>query len=250
VEILGIDVGGSGIKGAPIDIKDGELLAPRFRLPTPEKAKPKPVATTVAKIAKHFKWDGPIGCGFPAAVQHGVARTAANIDQRWIGKDVAKLFSKKCKSPVIVINDADAAGLAEMAFGAGKDRKGVVLIVTIGTGLGTSLFTDGVLLPNTELGHIEIDCEDAELMASDAARKREDLSWTKWAKKLNLYLTSLEKLIWPDLIILGGGASKKFLKFRNHLSVKTEIVPAATLNEAGIIGAALAGKRLLPTGSK
>ena len=244
MEVLGIDVGGSGIKGAPVDLKKGELLAPRFRIPTPKKAKPKPVAKTVAKIAKYFKWEGPIGCGFPAAVQHGVARTAANIDDSWIGTNVARLFSKNCKCPVTVINDADAAGLAEMAYGAGKNRKGVVLIVTIGTGLGTSLFTDGVLLPNTELGHIEIDCEDAELMASDAARKRDDLSWKRWAKRFDIYLTNLEKLVWPDLIILGGGASKRFDKFLPLLTVKAEIVPAATLNEAGIIGAALAGKRL------
>lgn len=241
MKVLGIDVGGSGIKGAPVDTKNGELLAPRFRISTPEGARPKPVARVVAEIAREFKWDGPIGCGFPAAVQHGVARTAANIDNRWIGTNVAKLFSKASRCPVTVINDADAAGLAEMAFGAGKGHDGVVLIVTIGTGLGTSLFTDGVLLPNTELGHIEIDCDDAELMASDAARKRDDLSWRKWAKRFDVYLTSLEKLVWPDLIILGGGASKKHQKFFKYLSVKAEVVPAATLNEAGIIGAALAG---------
>ena len=242
MQVLGIDVGGSGIKGAPVDITTGKLLAPRFRIPTPEKATPKPVAKTVAMVAGHFKWEGPIGCGFPAVVQHGIARTAANIDRRWIDTNAADLFSKKCKCPVIVINDADAAGLAEMAFGAGVGKNGVVLIVTIGTGLGTSLFTNGVLLPNTELGHIEIDCEDAELMASDAARKRDDLSWRRWAKRFDLYLTNLEKLVWPDLIILGGGASKKFEKFQHYLTVKAEIVPAATLNEAGIIGAALAGK--------
>ena len=185
MKVLGIDVGGSGIKGAPVDTKKGKLLAPRFRIPTPEGAKPKPVAKVVAEVAKHFEWDGPIGCGFPAAVQHGVARTAANIDDSWIGTDIEALFSQKSGCPVSVINDADAAGLAEMAFGAGAGRDGVVLIVTIGTGLGTSLFTNGVLLPNTELGHIEINGEDAELMASDAARKRDDLSWRKWAKRFD-----------------------------------------------------------------
>jgi polyphosphate glucokinase len=240
MNVLGIDVGGSGIKGAPVDTVKGEMLAPRFRIPTPNGARPKPVAKVVAEIAKHFDWEGPIGCGFPAAVQRGVARTAANIDQRWIGTDVAELFSKKSGCPITIINDADAAGLAEMEFGAGKGCGGVVLIVTIGTGLGTSLFTDGVLLPNTELGHIEIDCEDAELMASDAARKRDDLSWKKWAHRFNEYLTSLEKLVWPSLIILGGGASKKHDKFFNYLTVQAKVVPAATLNEAGIIGAALA----------
>ena len=243
MKVLGIDIGGSGIKGAPVDMKTGELLASRYRIPTPEGAKPKPVAKVVAQVAKHFDWDGPIGCGFPAAVQHGVARTAANIHSSWIGTDIARLFSKRTHCPVSVINDADAAGLAEMSFGAGSGRLGVVLIVTIGTGLGTSLFTDGVLLPNTELGHIEIDCEDAELMASDAARKRHDLSWKAWAKRFDVYLTSLEKLVWPDLVILGGGASKHFKKYRKYLTVQAEVVPAATLNEAGIIGAALAVKK-------
>jgi polyphosphate glucokinase len=243
MKVLGIDVGGSGIKGAPVDTKTGELLAPRFRIPTPKGAKPKPVTKQVAKLAQHFNWHGPIGCGFPAAVQHGVARTAANIDNNWIGTNIAELFSQASGCRVQVINDADAAGLAEMEFGAGKGRDGVVLIVTIGTGLGTSLFTDGVLLPNTELGHIEIDCEDAELSASDAARKRDDLSWGRWAKRFNVYLTSLEKLVWPDLIILGGGASKKLDKFFPYLTVQAEVVPAETLNEAGIIGAALAAHR-------
>jgi polyphosphate glucokinase len=239
MKVLGIDVGGSGIKGAVVNTKKGELITQRYRVQTPEGAKPKEIAIEVAEIAAYFKWNGPIGCGFPAAVQHGIARTAANIDKTWIGTDIAKLFKKKCGCQVCVINDADAAGLAEMRFGAGKGRDGVVLIVTIGTGLGTSLFTNGVLLPNTELGHIEINCEDAEIKASDAARKREDLSWQRWAKRFDRYLNALEKLIWPDLIILGGGASKKLNKFGPFLTVKAEVVPAATLNEAGIIGAAL-----------
>jgi polyphosphate glucokinase len=240
MKVLGIDIGGSGIKGAPVDTKKGELLCDRYRIPTPEGAMPKGVAKVVAEIAEYFDWYGPIGCGFPAAVQHGIARTAANIDKSWIGTDISTLFSKKSDCPVSVINDADAAGLAEMAFGAGKGQAGVVLIVTIGTGLGTSLFTDGVLLPNTELGHIEIDCEDAEINASDAARKRDELSWEKWAKRFDTYLGTLENLIWPDLIILGGGASKKYDKFFPYLTVQADVVPAATLNEAGIIGAALA----------
>jgi polyphosphate glucokinase len=243
MKVLGIDVGGSGIKGAPVDTKTGELLEARHRIPTPEGAKPKAVAGVVAEVAAHFHWDGPIGCGFPAAVQHGIARTAANIDVSWIGTDIASLFTRKSGCPVHAINDADAAGLAEMAFGAGKGRDGVVLIVTIGTGLGTCLFTDGVLLPNTELGHIEIACGDAELMASDAARQRDRLSWKEWAKRFNTYLNALEKLVWPDLIILGGGASKKHDRFFPYLTVQAEVVPAATLNEAGIIGAALAAQR-------
>ncbi|MBN2045086.1 MAG: ROK family protein [Anaerolineales bacterium] len=241
MQVLGIDIGGSGIKGAPVDIEKGEMLTKRYRIPTPQPSKPKSVAETVAKIARHYAWDGPIGCGFPAAVQHGIARTAANIHQKWIGTDAAALFSEATGCPVKVINDADAAGLAEMAFGAGQGRMGVVLVVTVGTGLGTALFTDGKLLPNTELGHIEIDCEDAELIASDAARLRDELSWKKWGKQLDTYLTRLEGLVWPDLIILGGGVSKKYKKFMPYLTVQAEIVIAESFNEAGIIGAALAG---------
>jgi len=242
MQVLGIDIGGSGIKGAPVDIEKGIMLTERYRIPTPQPAKPQPVAKTVAKIARYFEWDGPIGCGFPAVVQQGITRTAANVHGKWIGTNAAACFSEATGCPVKVINDADAAGLAEMAFGAGRGRMGVVLLVTIGTGLGTSLFTDGVLLPNTELGHIEIDCQDAELLASDAARKRDDLSWKQWGKKLDTYLDHLERLVWPDLIILGGGVSKKHKKFVSYLTVQAEIVIAETFNEAGIIGAALAGK--------
>lgn len=242
MQVLGIDIGGSGIKGAPVDIEQGIMLTDRFRIPTPRPAKPKPVAKAVAEIAQYFDWEGPIGCGFPAVVQRGVVRTAANIHDKWIDSNAAALFSEETGCPVKVMNDADAAGLAEMSFGAGKGREGVVLVVTIGTGLGTSLFTDGVLLPNTELGHIEIDCVDAETRASDAARKNNDLSWREWAKRFDNYLTHLEKLVWPDLIILGGGVSKKHEKFVPYLTVQAEIVIAETFNEAGIIGAALAGK--------
>ncbi len=242
MQVLGIDIGGSGIKGAPVDVEKGVMLTERYRIPTPQPAKPKPVAKTVAKIAKYFEWDGPIGCGFPAVVQQGITRTAANVHNKWIGTNAARLFSETTGCRVKVINDADAAGMAEMAFGAGKGRIGVVLLVTIGTGLGTSLFTNGVLLPNTELGHIEIDSKDAELLASDAARKRNDLSWKQWGKRLDTYLNRLEQLVWPDLIILGGGVSKKHARFVPHLTVQAEIVIAESFNEAGIIGAALAGK--------
>jgi polyphosphate glucokinase len=242
MKVLGIDIGGSGIKGAPVDTKRGEMLSERFRIETPQPAKPKPVAATVAKVARHFDWDGPIGCGFPSAVQHGIVRTAANIDNKWIGTDAAKLFSKATGCPVKVVNDADVAGLAEMRFGAGKGHDGVVLLVTVGTGLGTVLFTEGHLLPNTELGHIEIRGKDAEERASDAARARLDLSWKKWAKHLDEYLHTMEALLWPDLVIIGGGASREkcFNKFVQHLTVEAKIVPAQLQNEAGIIGAALA----------
>lgn len=244
MEILGIDIGGSGIKGAPVDTDTGALLAPRFRIRTPKPAKPKPVADTVAEIAQHFDWHGPVGCGFPAAIRKGVVLTAANIAKKWVGTDAATLFSKTTGCPSLIINDADAAGIAEMTFGAGRDQQGVVLIVTIGTGLGTSLFADGCLLPNTEFGHIEIDGKDAEQHASDAARKRKDLSWKEWSKRLDRYLHTMEQLVWPDLIILGGGVSKKHEKFIPRLSVQAEVVPAQLLNEAGIVGAALAARSL------
>lgn len=241
-EILGIDIGGTGIKGAPVDVENGSLLAPRFRLLTPSPSKPKPMAETVAEIARHFAWTGPIGCGFPALVQAGVVRSAANIHKKWIGVDAQALFADVTGCPVIVLNDADAAGLAEMTFGAGRGRNGVVMIITIGTGLGSALFLDGQLVPNTELGHIEIGGQDAELSASDAARQRDKLSWKRWAKRFNKYLNTLERLFSPDLFILGGGASKKHEKFIPLLSVRAEILPAQLLNEAGIIGAALAAR--------
>lgn len=242
MHVLGIDIGGSGIKGAPVDTETGKMLSKRYRIATPKPAKPKAVAKVVAKIAKHFEWEGPIGCGFPAVVQQGITRTAANVHDKWIGTNAGELFSEATGCPVKVVNDADAAGMAEMNFGAGKGRRGVVLLVTIGTGLGTSLFINGVLLPNTELGHIEINGIDAELIASDAARRRDKLSWKEWGKRFDLYLEHIERLIWPDLIILGGGVSRRHQKFLPYLNVNAEIEIAESFNEAGIIGAALAGK--------
>ena len=244
MEILGIDIGGTGIKGAPVDVEKGVLLTPRYRLRTPRSGKPQPVAKTVANLVQHFAWQGPVGCGFPAVVQHGVAKTAANIHSTWIGTDAASLFAEASGCPVVVLNDADAAGLAEVTFGAGRERAGVVLVVTIGTGLGSALFTDGRLLPNTELGHLVLDGIDAELRASDAARQREKLSWKKWARRLEKYLGVLEGLFWPDLIILGGGVSKKFGQFAPYLHLRAEVIPAQLLNDAGIIGAALAARAL------
>jgi len=240
MEVLGVDIGGSGIKGTVVDTETGSLLAPRIRIATPSPSKPNKVADVVAEIVGHFKWKGPVGCGFPAIVQNGVTMSAANVHKKWVGTNAEELFTKATGCPFRVVNDADAAGLAEMKFGAGRDRDGVVLIVTIGTGLGTALFTDGHLLPNAELGHIEIDCDDAELMASDAVRKRDNLSWKEWIKRFDKYLCQLERLLSPDLIILGGGVSKKSEKFLPYLTVRTEVVPAQLLNEAGIVGAALA----------
>jgi polyphosphate glucokinase len=245
MEVLGIDIGGSGIKGAPVETETGELLAERYRLPTPEPSKPEQVADAVAQIAGHFDWHGPVGCGFPSALQNGIVMTAANISKKWIGVNASELFSQTTGCPVVVLNDADVAGIAEMTFGAGRGRNGVVLIVTIGTGLGTALFTQGKLLPNAELGHVELNGSDAEQWASDAARKRDHLSWKKWAGRFDVYLKYLESLFWPELIILGGGASKKFDKFGERLTVQAEVVPAQLLNEAGIVGAALAAYQQL-----
>lgn len=240
MDIMGIDVGGSGIKGVPVNVETGTLLEERFRLPTPEKAKPEDVAVTVADVVQHFKWNGPVGIGFPAVVRHGIVYTAANIHKSWIETDVHKLFGEKTGCPVFVLNDADAAGVAEMKFGIGRDRsKGVVMMITIGTGLGTALFMDGKLVPNTELGHIEIRGKDAETRASDAARQRKEMSWEMWGAKFNEYLNRLESLFWPDLFILGGGSSKMFDKFQPYLHLRTEVVPAQLLNQAGIVGAAL-----------
>jgi polyphosphate glucokinase len=244
MDALGIDIGGSGIKGAPVDTKTGRLLQERFRIPTPDPAKPKAVGEVVAEVAKHFKWKGPVGCGFPAVIQNGVAMTAANIHEKWIETNAAELFKELTGCPVIVLNDADAAGMAEMTFGAGKGRQGTVLMITIGTGIGTAIFTNGVLLPNTEFGHLTIRGMDAEHRASDAVRKQEDLTWKKWSKRLNEFLAEMERLIWPDLIIVSGGVSKYNDKFFPLLETRAEIVPAQFLNEAGIVGAALAAESL------
>lgn len=250
MEILGIDIGGSGIKGAPVNTETGELIAPRYRIPTPIPAKPRAVAKVVTEIVRHFEWQGPVGCGFPAVVRDGVTLTAANVHPRWIEKKATTMFEQTCNCPVVVVNDADAAGLAEMAFGAGKGQKGVALMITIGTGLGSALFVDGKLVPNTEFGHLQIRGKDAELRASDAARQEKMLTWRAWAKRFDEFLVALEKLFWPELIILGGGVSKKADKFIPLLTVQTKVVPAMLLNDAGIIGAALAALEMCPKGKE
>jgi len=240
MHILGVDIGGSGIKGAVVDTKTGELVTERHRIETPQPATPEAVAGVLKQLVQHFDWSGPVGCGFPASIQHGVARTAANLSDAFIGTDIDKLFSETTDCPCYNLNDADAAGLAEMNFGVGAGQSGIVLLVTIGTGLGTVLFTDGVLLPNTELGHVYMENGiKGEHFASDAVRKAEDLGWKKWGKRFNEYISMMEALFWPDLIILGGGASKKFDKFKQQLTVNTPVKPATLLNLAGIIGAAV-----------
>jgi polyphosphate glucokinase len=239
MQALGIDIGGSGIKGAVVDLETGALMTERKRLRTPNPATPEAVATTVADLYGSLEWDGPTGCGFPAAVRHGIVLTAANIDEGWIRVDGARLLSEAVGRPVSLINDADAAGIAEISIGAGRGLGGVVLVVTIGTGLGSALFVDGILVPNTELGHLEMKGGAAERKASAAAREREGLSWKRWSKRFNRYLRILERLFWPDAFILGGGAAKEFAEFEPYLDLDTPVMPARFLNEAGIIGAAM-----------
>jgi polyphosphate glucokinase len=241
-KVLGIDFGGSGVKGAIVHTKKGILLTERYRIPTPEPATPEKIAQVIKKIVKHFKWEGLVGVGYPGVVLKGIALTAANVDDSWINTDIDALFTKASGRLVHVINDADAAGYAEMKFGAGKNESGVVLLVTIGTGLGTVMFSEGKLIPNLELGHIILHGDDAEKYASDAVRKSERLNWQKWGKRLNEYLTRIESLLWPELIIIGGGASKKGNHFFKYLKTRAKVVPAELENEAGIIGAALAAK--------
>jgi polyphosphate glucokinase len=243
MHILGIDVGGSGIKGAPVDTETGQLLAERIRIKTPKKGEPEPIAEVVNQIAQSFNWKAPIGIGFPAPIKGGVAMMAANVSEKWVGTNADALFTKVTGCDCTMINDADAAGVAEMAFGAGRGQPGTVIMITLGTGIGTAIFHRGQLLPNTEFGHLEIEGEDAEFRASDAARQRDDLSWKKYAKRLNKYLKTMEKLFWPNLFIIGGGISKETDKFLPLLSIETHIVTAQLLNEAGIVGAALGAMR-------
>jgi polyphosphate glucokinase len=239
---FGIDIGGSGIKGCPVDLDAGAFAAERIRTPTPSPSTPAAVAEVVAAIVDQFgdaASTGPVGVTFPAVIQHGVARTAANVDKSWIGTDVDALLRERLRRPVRVVNDADAAGFAEAKFGAAKGVAGTVLVVTLGTGIGSALIVDGVLAPNTELGHLEVDGKDAETRAADSARDREDLSWAQWAKRLTRYFQAIEKFLWPDLIVVGGGVSKKADKFLPLLEIRTPIVPAQLRNDGGIVGAAL-----------
>jgi polyphosphate glucokinase len=238
---LGIDIGGSGIKAAPVDIATGKLLAARQKIATPRPAIPEGVADVVKELATSFSWSGPVGITFPGVVTDGVTRTAANLDPAWIGLDAASLFAKAAGNPVRVLNDADAAGVAEMTFGAGVGELGTVLMLTFGTGIGSALFTQGTLVPNTEFGHIEIRGEDAEKRASEHAKELHDLSWGKWAGRVYEYLRHMEALLSPHLIIVGGGVSKQSDKWVPRLTgIRARIVPAVMLNEAGIVGAAMA----------
>ncbi|XVV09503.1 polyphosphate--glucose phosphotransferase [Actinoplanes sp. CA-131856] len=237
--ILGIDIGGSGVKGAPVDTVRGELLAERFRVPTPQPSDVTSVVEAVAQVAAQFDGFDRVGVTFPGVVVDGVTRTAANVDKSWLDAPAAQLFSDRLGMPVSVLNDADAAGAAEVAFGAGKDQAGLVMMLTFGTGIGSALFLDGVLIPNTEFGHLELDGHDAETRASDRARETEDLSWEKWANRVGNYLRHVEMLLSPRLFIIGGGVSKKADRFLPLIDIRTPMVPATLLNNAGIIGAAV-----------
>lgn len=240
-QAFGIDIGGSGIKGAPVDLKAGRFATDRLRIPTPEVSTPDAVAQIVTQLLDHFDVeDGtPIGVAFPAPIKPGKPLDfMANLDQSWIGVDINELLSEKTGRRVRVVNDADAAGLAEAHYGAAKNVKGLVIATTLGTGIGTALIENGVLVPNTELGHLTLEGKDAEHYTSDAARKRKDLSWKKWGKRLTKYYSLLEKYFNPDLFIVGGGVSKKSEKFFPHIHVSTPMVAAKLLNDAGIIGSA------------
>ena len=239
--VLGIDIGGSGMKAAEVDTTKGEMLTERFRIPTPRPATPDAMAEVVAELTSHFGWTGPVGVGFPGVIHHGVVRTAANLDKSWIDVDGDALFTQAAGCDVVMINDADAAGLAEVRYGVAQDVSGVVVMLTLGTGIGSAIFVDGTLVPNTEFGHLIMDGEIAEDRASSRAKEDKGLSMKTWGKELELYLRELEKLLWPDLFILGGGISKEFDSFVGHLDdVRTPIRAAEQLNRAGIVGAALA----------
>jgi polyphosphate glucokinase len=235
---FGVDIGGSGIKGAVVDLEVGLLATERYKILTPQPSLPVAVAAAVAEVVGHFGWQGPLGCTFPAVVQSGVARTAANVDNSWIGTNIETVVGVATGLPVTAVNDADAAGIAETNWGAAKGTKGLVIVVTLGTGIGTSLIYNGVLIPNSELGHIELDGQDYEVMASAAARERESLSWDKWAKRLQRYFSALEALLRPELFVVGGGVSRRADKFLSMLELETPIVPARFQNDSGIAGAA------------
>jgi polyphosphate glucokinase len=236
---FGIDIGGSGMKAAPVDLDTGLLCDERFRIDTPKPATPEAMAPIVHELVEHFEWTGPVGAAMPTVVRHGVVHSAANIDESWIGVDADALFTAATGTDVAVLNDADAAGVAEMTFGAGRGRGGVVIVLTFGTGIGSGMFVDGHLVPNTELGHIQLDGLDAEERAAASARKRDGLSWEQWAVRVNRYLVEIIKLFSPELIIVGGGASKRADTWVPLLDVAAEVVAASMANNAGIVGAAL-----------
>lgn len=241
MEILGIDIGGSGIKGAIVDTETGELVSERVRYDTPQPSKPEAVIPVVHQLVQDLNYTGPIGVGFPAIVIQGVTRSAANVDDGWINYPAAQKIAEATGCQVIVRNDADVAALAEVRFGAGKGQMGTVMVFTIGTGIGSAMFVDGKLVPNMELGHVYLPGQkkDVEFYATDRIRKEKELGWKTWGKRLNRYFQFIEGLFSPELIIIGGGVSKKHEKFLPYIEVQAKVIPAALRNEAGIVGAAL-----------
>jgi len=246
MKALGIDIGGSGIKAAVVDIAKGELLTERERLEAPEKSTPSAVVEVIRQLVEHFKWQGPIGIGFPGVVRNDVIHTATNLDDEWIGKNIAALVTKATKCPAHVVNDADAAGLAEAAYGAAKNRRGTILLITLGTGIGSALIHNGRLVPNSEFGQLEFRGGTTESYAAASVRKQNDMRWGKWSKRVNRVLLHLDGVLSPELIILGGGASSKFEKMAQQFDKSLPVVPAQMLNNAGIVGAALAATHDLP----
>ena len=240
MEVLGIDIGGSGIKGAPVDTRTGTLKTDRHRIPTPQPSTPEAVIATTSMVVDFFDWDGPIGVAFPSVVQGGVTQTAANVDKAWIGAPASGLLAAALGRPVALLNDADAAGLAEMRLGVGRGVGGVVVMLTFGTGIGSGLFVDGRLVPNTEFGHLEMHGMDAEHYAAGRIHEEDGLSFDDWGDRVNEYLNYVHRLVWPDLIIVGGGISKEWDSWSHRLAVPTQVVPAELRNEAGIVGAAVA----------
>lgn len=241
MDVFGVDIGGSGIKGAPVDLGRGEVAAERFKVLTPQPSTPDAVAGCVQEVAGHFGWSGPIGVTFPGVVVDGTVRTAANVDKGWVGRDAARLLGSRLGAPVTLLNDADAAGLAEMAYGAGRGRMGTVIVLTFGTGIGSAVFTGGKLVPNTELGHLELNGHDAEKRASTRAKEEGDLSWHRWSRRVQRYLAHVEYLFSPELFVIGGGVSRKADKFLPLIEdINAEVVPAQLENNAGIVGAAMA----------
>ena len=240
MEILGIDIGGSGIKGALVNAETGEMLTERFRIPTPKSKKPKDMAKVVAQIVDHFNYKGPVGCGFPSIVKNGVCMSSGNLHKSWVGVNIDELFTKYTGQEFTVLNDADAAGYASMNYGVGKGKSGLVVMITIGTGLGSGAFFNGVLIPNFELGQIPYKKhKKIEKWAAASAKEREELSFEKWGKRFNKFLKYVELIISPDLIIVGGGTSKKWEEFSHHINIETKVVKAELMNHAGIIGAAV-----------
>ena len=240
MEILGIDIGGSGIKGAPVNVETGEQLEERFRIPTPQPSTPEAVADVIKQIVDHFNWKGPVGCGFPTIISHGKAMAHGNMDASWLGVQVDELFKQKTGLDVTVVNDADAAGLAEMRYGVGKDKSGLVVMITIGTGLGSGVFFNGQLLPNFELGQLNYtNGKTIEKYAADSVRKKEELSFPEWGKRFNEFLHHVNLICAPDYFIIGGGASKKLHKFGEEIDIEVPVLVAEFQNGAGIIGAAV-----------